>query len=218
MNLLQLQTLTLSWLDDPNAGYFTLPQVTVWLNNAQREAQKQLLQAGQNWYTVKVQATTTQNVDSYVLPPEFMRLNKFEIVTSGTGVQEVRQTLSPVTLVQIDQVSQTTGLPACYTIKKNCLVMRPIPDNAYVMYMHYSPRVGDMTNPTDIPDVPIQFQEYLAVLAALDGFLKDQRDPSPFLEKKRYYLELMKEDATNRNVDAPRSVVSSGEYDYGYLF
>ncbi len=218
MQLSDLQTLVLSWLDDPNAGYFTLSQVNVWLNNAQREVQKQLIQAGENWYVVKTSTATVASAETYDLPTDFLKLHKLEVLVSGTTPNEVRQGIMPVTLMQLDQVSMGTGLPEVYCIKKSCLILRPIPDQIYTLYMHYSPRVADMVNSSDQPDVPPQYHEYIAVLATIDGLLKDQRDQSAFLEKKRSYLELMKQDAQNRQVDVPRMVREVEPVSGGYLF
>lgn len=218
MNLGQLNTLLLSWLDDPQGTYFTPAQTNVWLNNAQREVQKQLLQSGENWYVIKVSASMIANIDSYVLPANFRKLSKLEIVTSGTGVNEIRQMLSPVTLVQLDQVSMTTGTPAAYNIKKNCFTVRPIPDRAYTMYLHYSYLVADMANTTDTPDVPVAYQEYVAVQAGLDGYIKDGRDMSQLMAKKTFYEKMMEQDSQERNVDAPRDIISTNEWEMGILF
>jgi hypothetical protein len=215
MNLSSLQTLTLSWLDDMNAGYFTLPQVTAWLNNAQRETQKQLIQAGENWYVQKSAASTIASQDSYSLPSDYLKCHKLEVVLSGSGVSEQRRTLTPVTLIQIDNIT-SLGIPEIYCLKKNCIIMRPIPDSAYVLYLHYSYLVTDMANALDVPDVPEQYHEYLAVLATIDGFMKDRRDPSAFIVGKRdSYLALMKQDSKNRTVDAPRSIVMTDGEDFG---
>ncbi len=76
-----------------------------------------------------------------------------------------------------------------------------------------------MTADSSIPDTPLQYHEYLAVLATLDGFLKDQRDPTPMLKEKRdFYLSLMKQDAINRKDDQARVVVSMDDSGFGYLF
>lgn len=217
MTFSQLRTLVWSWLDDPQGTYFTTAQVNVWLNNAQRECEKQLIQAGENWYVTRTYTSTVQNYDTYALPTDFMRLNKLEVLLSGTSPNENRAGIVPVTLAQLDQVSMTTGTPSVHNIRKNCVVLRPIPDNTYTIYMDYSYLVNDMVSDSDVPDVPIQYQEYLAVLASIDGFLKDQRDPSPFFTKRDFYLSLMKQDAQNRNVSAPRQVVST-EDNIGILF
>lgn len=218
MTFLEIQNLVLSWLDDLSATYFTRPQIKVWINNAQKECQKQLIQAGENFYVVKVSSNLIANQDTYSLPSDFLKCHKMEIAISGTGVSEQRALITPVTLVQIDQVSMTTGQPSAYVIKKNCFVLRPIPDRIYPIYLNQSYRVTDMTIDTQTPDVPEQYHEYLAVLASLDGFLKDQRDNSMMMMKKQYYLDLMKQDAQERRVDAPRMVVSSEDLGYGILY
>lgn len=218
MTRIDLQNLTLSWLDDLNATYFTPTQVNAWLNNGQREAQKQLIQAGENFYVKRVSTICVTNADTYALPDDFMRLHKLEIVLSGVPPNEVRDSLYFVTLGQLDQVSMSTGTPEAYCIRKNCLVIRPIPDSAKTLYMDYSPIVSDMTLDSDMPNVPTQYQEYIAVLATIDGLLKDQRDPSPMLAKKEFYLQLMKADSENRQVSQPREVVSTECDSWGSLW
>ncbi len=219
MTLGDLQTLVLSWLDDPNAGYFTLPQVTVWLNNAQKEVQKQLLESGENWYVTRRYTTTASDQGSYYLPDDFLKINKLEVVLSGTGVNENIQVIAPVPLTQLDMVTTKTGAPSVYCLKKNCLMVRPFPDQTYTMRLYYSYRIEDMVDTTDVPDVPEEYQEYIALLATFDGFLKDQRDPNPMLKTKAdQYIARMKQNANNRNVDFPRMVRETEVASYGYLY
>lgn len=218
MTLSELRTLCSAWLDDVNNGYFLTSQLNTFLNNAQRQAQKELLQAGENFYVTRSTGGTTAGIDSYSLPSDFLKLHKLEIVLSGTGVNEVRRTLRPTTLVQIDNVSQVEGIPEEYTLKKDCFIMRPIPDNAYTLYLHYSYRVTDMALDNDTPDVPEQYHEYLAILATLDGFIKDGREAGLLLDKKNYYLKLMDSDKEERNVDAPRHVITTDDYGWDTFF
>lgn len=218
MNLLALRTLCLSWLDDLNGTYFTSAQMNVFLNNAQREVQKQLIQAGENWYLTRASTTCVLNKDTYALPTDFLTVNKFEVLISGTAQNEVRQIISPATLVQIERMSMTTGTPAFHVVKKNCIMIRPIPDQAYTLYLDYAPLVPDMTTDNSLPDVPTKYQEYIAVLATSDGFLKDQRDPSMITEKKNFYLSMMKQDMQQRKVDAPRQVLMLDDDGYNQFF
>jgi hypothetical protein len=212
MNFSELKTLVWTWLDDPQGSYFTDAQVSVWLNNAQREVQKQLVQAGENYYVTKMSASTVANQETYALPSDFHKCHKFELVLSGTGVNEQRRTLEPVTYQQLDIVSTGVGSPLVYNFRRNVVSLRPIPDNTYTMYLHQSYRVVDMSSAADIPDVPEDYHEYIAVLATLDGLMKDRRDPSSFIvAKKNAYLELMKQDAESRDVSRPRQVVVMDE-------
>lgn len=218
MNLAEMQSLMVDWLDDPNQTYFTPAKSRVWVNNAQKELQKKLLLAGQNYYTIKSSSSMVLNQGDYVLPSDFLELSQFQIVISGSGVSESRVDLRPVTLIELDAFSQTTGCPRVYCIKRNCISVRPYPDQAYVMYLHYSYAAANMTFPNDTPDAPDLYHEYIAILGALNGYVKDGRDMSQLLAKKLWYEELMKQKAQTRNVDAPRRVRMTDSNDVGPVF
>lgn len=219
MTLSDLQTLVTTWVDDPNNGYFSLAQITVFLNNSQREVQKQLLQCGELWYAQPVQTVTVFSQNIYPLPPDFLQLHRCEIVLSGTPPNESIITLEPFTLNEQDLAPTGIGTPIGSSILQNNLYIYPAPDTGNLNFrIYYSPLVVDMVNPTDIPNVPTQFQEYIAILATLDCFLKDQRDPAPFISKRDFYLTLLKEMADRRALSAPRHVVRTRIDDYGSLF
>lgn len=219
MTFAELRELTLTWLDDVNAGYFSNSQVNRWLNNAQIEVQKLLLQAGENYYMKPVQTTLVVNQQDYVLPQDFMHLHRLTLVVSGSPPTQSEVPLSPITTNQQDLVPNQTGQPQYYYIKRNRLVLFPTPDTTLPMILTYSPLVGDMTLDTDLPNVPPQYHEFLAVLATNDGLIKDGRQIDSIVMKKKYYEEMLKADSIERRQDAPRSVVMTGEgagYTFGY--
>lgn len=213
MTRAQLSALVVSWLDDVNQTYFTPTQVNVWLNLAQRQVQQLLLQAGQNWYMTPVETTTVVSQADYVLPSDFMVEHRLEIVQSGTGVNENRVTLSEITTNQQVFVPIGLGCPTNYYIKKDRVTISPTPDQTYPLRLYYSYRVADMNNDSDTPDVPEQFMEYVAILAAFDGFIKDDRAPQNLLLKKEKYETLLKEMANDRTQDQGRQVVQLTDYD-----
>lgn len=218
----QLRALVLSWLDDENGTYFTPTQVNVWLNNAQRELQKRLIDKGENYYVQRLLGTMVINEDTYTLPTDFKKSHKLEVIVEGTSASNVgqkRQILAPVTYIQLDAVAMGTGTPCAVCFKRNAMIVRPIPDRAYEMYLHQSYQVVDMTTDSDIPDVPADYAEYLAIRAALDGFMKDQREPTQFVrDKKDEYETMLTIDSQRRDVSAPRMVVDTGLEGYGQLY
>lgn len=214
-----LRTLVLSWLDDTAGAYFTSSQVNVWLNMAQREVQKLLLQAGANYYMKPVETLTVSGQADYVLPSDFMVEHRLEIVVSGTGPTENRQPLVPITTNQQDLISIQLGTPTNYYMKKDRVTLSPTPGTSgQTLRLYYSPRVPDMASDSDSPDVPEQYMEFVAILAAYDGFIKDDRDPGHLVHKKEKYEQLLKQMAEDRNQDLSRQVVSTSEYDYGGMF
>lgn len=219
MTFLELQNLVAYWLDDLNFGYFTNTQVKVWLNNAQKEVQKRLLKAGQNYYVTPVQTTLVVNQRDYVLPEDFKKLHRLALVISGTCPNESMSPISPITTNQQDLVPSGVGTPCAYFFKRDRLVLRPAPDTALVMLMDYSYLVADMVLDTDIPDVPNSYVELIALLAAQDGFLKDGRSSEILTQKLKTYELEMDQDAQERNQDVSRSVVETGNSaDYGYYW
>lgn len=220
MNLGELRGLTLQWLDDLNAGYFLPAQVNLWLNNAQKEAQKRLLKAGQNYYLVCKETVLVINQSEYVLPSDFRKLNRLEVIVSGWGTtNETKYSVTPVTLNQQDLLNMTPGDIAYYVLKKNRLKFFPTPNMPRNLRLFYSYMVADMVIDADVPDVPEPYHEYLACLATQDGFMRDGRVPDLILKKIAEYEKQMDSDANERLLDQPRQIVETGETsDYGQFF
>lgn len=215
MTFSDLQNSVAYYLDDLNFGYFTATQVKVWINNAQRAVQKQLIKAGQNYYVRCGQTSLVVNQREYVLPDDFLKLHRLEIVMSGSSPNETTSVVAPITTNQQDLMTSGTGTPLAYSIRKNRLVLYPAPDAILTMRMQYSYEVTDMTLDSDQPDVPDQYHELIALTAAEDGFIKDGRSSDLLAKKLAEKRAELDSDAAERNQDTPRSVVvteSSGGF------
>lgn len=210
LNFLDIQNSTAYFLDDLAFGYFTQTQVKLWSNNAQREVQKRLLKAASNYYLKCVTTSLVIGQRDYVLPDNFKKLHRLEMVMSGVAPNEVTSVILPMTLNQKELVAQSSGTPQYYFFKKNRLVLNPAPDTVYTLRLFYSYEVSDMVLDSDVPDVPSAYQELIPLLAAEDGFIKDGRN-SALLEKKLKQFEMdMDSDAQERNQDVPRGIVDTG--------
>ncbi len=214
MTLLTLRTLVSQWVDDPQNGYFTVPTLNLFLNNAQREVQKLLIQAEDSYYTKLVTTSTIQNQQDYALPDDMLKLTRLEVVASGSGATADRRLLQNITINQQGMIGAQTGIPFCYYWQKSRLSLLPVPDQAYPLNLYYDYLVADMVADVDVPDVPQDFQEYIAVLAAFDCFIKDDRIPANISMKKEYYEKLLKQMAEDRDISGPRMVVMT-EPDWG---
>ena len=215
MNFLQLKTEVVAYADDLNFGYFLESQVERWLNHAQVECQKLLLQAGQNFYAKTVSTNLISGQQEYILPIDFVDLQRLSVITSGTGPTATQSMLTKITTNQQDLVTNQSGVPAFYNIIRNRLYLYPIPNGTQVLQLIYSPVVTDMVLPTDVPNVPAEYEEFLVILAVISCLLKDGREMGGFIAKRDYYQQLMKDTATERNVDGPRSIVTTGEWGSG---
>lgn len=212
MTRAEIRTLALSWLDDPDGGYFTSAQMNVFINNAQREVQKQLVQAGQNYYLKRAETTTVVGQADYILPTDFLKSHRLEWIDSGTGTNESRIQIYPITVNQQNITTPALGIPAVYSLLQERFTLYPTPQSAKVVRLYYSYRVTDMSADSDTPDVPADYHEYIAILAAMDGFVKDDRAPQNLVKKMEDYKVLMKQTADDRRQDKPRRVLITDEY------
>jgi len=219
MTFAQLRTLVWSWLDDPNGGYFTQSQVNTWLNNAQSAVQKLVEQAFEGHFEKVVETTTVLNQREYQLPDDFKRLVRLELVLSGnTFANESVQKLDKITPNQVDFFTERTGISRAYYFKKNQLILVPAPESIKKLRMTYIYRLENMVNDSDVSEIPEDYHEMIAVLATLDGLLKDGRDTSAMDKKRAMYEEQLKRDAEQRHVDAPRTVVQTIEDDFEGIY
>lgn len=213
-----IKNLVLTWLDDPNGGYFTDAIITVWINHAQFEVAKMLVAAGENFYLICKETQTVINQPLYLLPEDFLKVNRMELILDGTPPTETKSVIAPITFNQQDYMPAQRGNPESYVLKKNAIFVVPTPDTVRTLRLNYSYRVAPMSLNSDQPDVPEQYHEMIAVLATMDGLLKDNRDMSGMMAKREYYEKMMKEDADQRTLDQPRTVVVTEDDGFGRIF
>jgi len=207
------------WVDDLLKGYFTDPQLNRFVNDAQLEVQKQLIQAGQNYYVTVSDTQMIIGQKEYVLPSDFLHLHRLEVITSGYATtSESTSPVLPITINQQDRIPFTLGFPQGYYLKSNRIILIPSPDTALYLRLTYSYKVLPLVLDTDILDIPDEYTEMVALLSAMDCFIKDNRDPVQIAAKLTVYNEMLKREAEDRLQDASRSVVSTGDQGYGALF
>lgn len=214
MTLLSMQQLASDYLDDPSNLYFSATQLTLRLNLAAKELQKRLILAGQEYYSLAVYTSTIVSQQAYALPADFLTIVRLSYVTQGTGTTATEQKIYQMTPNQRDLASFTSGAPAYYYLQNNNLMLVPVPDKVYTLRLEYTYFITDMVNPTDEPDAPPQFHEYIALMATRDFMIKDMRPLGNIKTKLHEYEVLLKQAAQNRNDDGPRMVVATDSMDW----
>lgn len=208
MTLLQLRTLCLDWLDDPQGSYFTQTVMDLRLNLALKELQKRLISANKEWYSQCVFTTTVQGQKAYMLPDDFIEVIRLERkVQNSNEYPNVK--INPITPNERDAFLYQSGAPAAYYFEKDKIMLVPTPDAAYEIHLEYEYEAADMVLDADEPDAPIRYHEYLAVLATRDCLIKDGRPLDPIQLKLNDYEKLLKQNAVQRQADQPRMVVSA---------
>jgi hypothetical protein len=75
-----------------------------------------------------------------------------------------------------------------------------------------------MDDDTDTPDIPDDYQELVALYAARDCFIKDDRADTNLQTKIAFYEKMLSEMADERNQDMSRQVVSTSSEGYGSMW
>jgi len=222
MTLIELRELVSGYVDDVDNGYFTVPDVNRYLNLAMYEVQKLLLQAFEDMWIKCVETTVFTNQIEYVLPDDFKKLNRLEIIISGTTPQTlVTNQLMKITRNQqnmVSNVNYNNGYPTVYYFKNRSLVIRPVPSQQNIMRMDYTYKIADMVLDTDQPDIPDEYQDFGAVLAAITCLTRDGRLSQTLIDKKAYYEKQIKRDAEQRNIDMPRTIVQTVADDVEFMW
>lgn len=193
-------------VDDPNGDYFTATEVLRYINQMQAETQKLLIQAGNNWY-IKIDATesTVINQGNYTVPSDFLKMNRIELV-QNPGTNETRYAIQSITLNQKDSICFDSDVAGFYLLK-NILWLSPFPTTVKTIRKYYTYRIADVAIDADIPDVPLEYHEYLADRVAETCFLKDGRDPGFIRARCMQVEEFLKRDSIERNQDHASRVV-----------
>lgn len=207
MNVGQIKAYVASLVDDLQMTYFTPTELLRYINQEMRETQKKLIAAGNNWYIkIDESQSTVVNQLAYTVPTDFLKFNRIELCTNINTTSETRYNISSITLNQKDMMfaqSDTT----CFYLLKNTLYLTPQPKTIRTIRMYYTYLIAEVAIDADIPDVPPEYHEYIAMLVAAQCFLKDGRDAGFILNKTKMVEEALKADAIERNQDHASTVV-----------
>jgi hypothetical protein len=174
-----------------------------------------LVRAGHDYYTECVKTSTVASQAAYALPSDFFAITRLEWYNSGQSATTMGTKINLITPNERDMRDSVTGDPYHYYFQKNNFILVPVPNRVIELHLEYSPQVADMVNDNDEPDAPLQYHEYIAVLASKKCFLKDGRPLAPIQEDLgRLELEL-KKIADEREQDGARMVVSTSD-GWGY--
>lgn len=184
------QTMTLTKLKNDVASFIglsisgtsrvTTTEVEQWINTAYYVAISKLADADINYYQGEIsrEDSDTNTEGRYVLPTNFLKMKRLE-VRYGDGEDMVWAT--PVDINQFktpmhpDSDSYSEDNPY-YALWENDFYIRPIPteasatawstNNGEAFRLWYIERPDDLTNGSDVPNIPYFYQHILSYFAA----------------------------------------------------
>lgn len=222
MTVLEAFNYTASQVDDLLFGYFTKPQLLIYLNQSVQECQKKLVAAGNNWYLKRTPDSgpgatfTVVNQDTITPPADLLNVNRLEIV-QNPGLNENRIAVRSITLNQKDYFQGYAQWPIAFFFQKTDIVLVPAPQvGGLLLRYYYTYRIAPLVNESDIIDVPEEFCEYAVALVILKCFAKDGRDPGIFGKIVDDTEKRLEKQAIQRAQDHAPTIIMTGDGSGGY--
>lgn len=136
----------------------TLTSVKRNLNRGYKKIVNRVVALNQDYYMRLAKANLVADQSTYALPDDFKRIRRLDITFDGTtrekGQRIDRQTIfDPMTTV-------SEGTPL-YSLISEGIEIYPTPEDSVTngLWLWYIEDVSDMSNDTDVPDVPLGYED-----------------------------------------------------------
>jgi hypothetical protein len=162
MTYLELQAFVFRQMRDNFQTKYDLTTVKNNLNQAERIFCSHAEYAGTKSTTISLVASTQE----YALPAGFVKEQKNSVFVDGKPIQKITQDYT------IEETSQT-GEPSGYYIRRKQIGFYPIPTATATITLLYFDMGGSLVNDGDVPIIPLQNHELLAmypcIFCSLEG-------------------------------------------------
>ncbi len=180
MTLADMKKLLRIYLDDRQADRWTDDtELELFLNEGQREVRKEILQVDESFFEECQSYTVVPDTDSYefTLPTDFLKVRVAERIVAG-------EVPVPATWTVFSQRHQweptywevTTGRvvrPVCYLRNNRLGVVKP--DSSFTLRVFYDKRLADLTQETDVSELPEEFHKLVVLQAAKEMLAAEDR-------------------------------------------
>lgn len=210
MTLADIRTMLRRYVSEvsPSVGVGANAALLTFINAAYDEVRNLIISVDPSFFTARTTMTYTAAAESVALPTA---VGRSRIVTLA---DETESTTSPRELDFINHSdvyyytrypsrwynpgATTSVAPDYYTLRGNQVSLIPQPAGARNLVIWYIPDKTDLSNDSDIPDVPAKHHELIAVKAAQRVLAYDRR-PSASLDRTAERLEgLLMQDVSVR--------------------
>lgn len=211
MNLSQLKDQVYLFLGERSGGFYQDSEIVTAINNA-------MLYIADLTGALEQLATrnTTQGTDRYALPDDFLRSVAL-FCEDGSGN---RWTLKERSMVGIERDrglwGSSQGQPSSYHIRTGAkqktlytsgdIIIAPTPDGTYTLRLSYIQKPDDLSVDGDIPMLPSQMHEAIAIRAAMMVSRADD-DIRRFRELRQLFNEEISVAMTSAHLARNRALI-----------
>lgn len=207
-----IRDLTRLFIDDVGGDRWTDPQLLTLINSAQRDIQKVIDDADENYFSEVQACAVVPSTDSleFALPSGLRQIILAEREVSGgrpIPAEWVDFRLRHTGSINWDYYqSMFPSSPICCLRGTKVEVIAPT--ESYTLRVWYTKSIADLANDTDVTEIPSEHMTLVALQAARLTKGRDSASPLPETLQQEYQdrLEQLKLFVENRQRQKPRSV------------
>jgi hypothetical protein len=176
--LLELRTRVRSYLDEPDARFWTDAELNNWINQAYFFAYMEFVQAFENYFATVVFQNITAGVDTYALPANFDKFRLLERVINNTVTIPLQEFNRIETSNLISSFTATNSYLPTYRFVGPNFVLEPMPQVTITngLRLEYVPGAAPLVADGDSPVSTFlnQWQELIVLKAVVSAKLKEE--------------------------------------------
>lgn len=225
--LLELRELIRQESDTENDPHISDPELNGWINQSRLRLYAKLVTSfGDDYFTAQAQFTTDGINTQFQLPdgkayggaPPHFKGQLLEAVAGGNISPNAPVTLQPFNLREKNRYSRPFSILAVpgmfprYRImgsNPGFVVFTPLPSAGLVCNLWYAPKLAPLVNDYDVADDFSGWLELVVLDCAIKAVVKQERDPSALMGKKRELLAELDAEVANRNLGDPNTVIEA---------
>lgn len=206
MTRAELRSRVRFFIDEPTQQNYTDADINTALNVAQDEVQLEIIETFQDYFISPTPTVINliAGTETYALATDVVAIKRVE--DAATGLEILPLDLN-------EKVATGTGLPGLLSatpgnwyLVGNYIGFTPPPSMNNTVNYWYVATLPDLTNDTDVSQIPALHHDILAVRAAIDCLVKDESDVTQLTAIYSRDLDRLKRTLRSRQTQAPKRV------------
>lgn len=202
---------------DNTSSFWTDRQLITYHNMVQSDVQNEIIQSYEDYFVTSTFLNIISGCTTYVLPARFIKVRRLEDTRNVTDPNQTIE-IMPVTINEtygarayFNNASGTTT-PLKYYLQGNTIRFMEAPrfTDASAIQLHYIRALADVTAASDSSEIPVEHHKLLVFGIYRYMLLQQQSDTARADLEYEKWMQKLKMQCEDRQVQRPRKVKSSG--------
>ncbi len=209
--LAELKTRVRERCDMENSTFISDSELTTYINESYAELYDLIIATYEDYYTVEVDLTASNQDGVLTLPSDFYKLRGLDRSLGSSNedyitVYKYNFNERNVKDSAPHRLRAAQGLYVEYRIVKNEIKLTPKASSDGDYRLWYMPQIAFLVDGTDTVDAPAGFDEYIVIDAAIKCLVKEESDTMALDRAKALMTKRINDMAVNRDADQPEAI------------